>query len=114
MNTLKWAVVIALIISGILGNYYYSDQSMLVRIIYALGVTLTAMMIALQTSHGKQFWCFVKDSKTELKRVVWPTRPETVQITMIVLIMVTVLGLVLWGVDSILLRAIGWLTGYRA
>lgn len=114
MNTLKWAFVIVLIISGLLGNYYYSDQSLLVRMICMLGLALLSLVVALQTSHGKQFWCFVKDSRLEIKRVVWPTRPEIIQITMIVLIMVTALGLVLWGVDSILLRAIGWLTGYRA
>lgn len=113
MNTLKWAFVIVLVISGILGNYYM-DQSLLVRMVYLLALALLAIMIALQTNHGKQFWRFVKDSRLEIKRVVWPTRPETVQITMIVLIMVSLLGLILWGVDSVLLRAIGWLTGYRA
>ena len=114
MNTLKWAVVITLMVFGTLGNYYYTDQSLLVRSVCLLGVTLTSFVIALQTTHGKQFWCFVKDSRSEIKRVVWPTRPETLQITTIVLLMVTILGLILWGVDSILLRAIGWLTGYGA
>lgn len=114
MNTLKWAVVIALMVFGIAGNYYYTDQSLWVRIVCLLGVTLASGVVALQTSHGKQFWCFVKESRLEIKRVVWPTRPETMQITTIVLLMVTILGLILWGVDSILLRAIGWLTGYGA
>ena len=62
----------------------------------------------------KRFWGFIKDSRSEIKRVVWPTRPEVVQMTVIVLIMVSSLGLILWGVDSVLLRAIGWITGYGA
>ena len=114
MNTLKWAVAIMLIISGIAGNYYFSGQSILIRALSMLGVTLVASAIALQTHRGKQFWCFGKDSYLEIKRVIWPTRAETIQITSIVLVMVTVLGVLLWGVDSILLRAIGWLTGYGA
>lgn len=114
MNTLKWAVVITLMVFGIIGNYYYTDQSLLVRVVCLLGVAAVSLVIALQTNHGKQFWSFVKDSRLEMKRVVWPARPEVMQITTIVLLMVTILGLILWGVDSILLRAIGWLTGYGA
>jgi preprotein translocase subunit SecE len=114
MNTLKWAVTVILVILGIAGNYYFSDQSLLIRMLCMLGVALVACAIALQTHQGKQFWCFVKDSRLEIKRVVWPTRAETIQITGIVLVMVTVLGAILWAVDSVLLRAIGWLTGYGA
>lgn len=114
MNTLKWAVAVTLIILGLVGNYYYSDQSTLIRILAMLGITLVSATIALQTQRGRQFWGFVKDARSEVKRVVWPTRAETIQITLIVLVMVTVLGIILWGVDSILLRAIGWLTGYGA
>jgi len=114
MNTLKWAFVIVLVVASIAGNYYYADQSLMVRLFCTLGVALLSMIIALQTNQGKRVWGFVKDSVVELKRVVWPTRAETIQITVVVLVMVMALGLVLWGVDSILLRAIGWLTGYGA
>lgn len=114
MNALKWVVAITLMISIIVGNYYYSDQSMLIRLLCTLGITVVACAIALQTHRGKQFWSFAKETRLEIKRVVWPNRAETMQITAIVLVMVTVLGVILWGVDSILLRAIGWLTGYGA
>lgn len=114
MNTLKWVVAITLIIFAIVGNYYYSDQPTLIRVLCTLGVAVVACAIALQTHLGKQFWSFANETRLEIKRVVWPARAETMQITAIVLVMVTALGIILWGVDSILLRAIGWLTGYGA
>ena len=60
---------------------------------------------------GQKVWVFAKQSRMELRKVVWPTRQETIQTTMIVVAMVVVMALVLWGVDSILTWAITWLTG---
>ncbi len=70
-----------------------------------LAVSAVAAMIALQTTKGVAFWSLVKGSRTEIRKVVWPTRQETVQTTLIVLAFVVVVALMLWGLDSLL----GWL-----
>ena len=114
MNTLKWTIVFSLIVIGVIGNSHFSESSILIRVISLLGLAMLAVAIALNTKRGSQFLSFVKESQAELRRVVWPTRPEIMQMTMIVLVMVSVLGVVLWVVDTILLRAIGWLTGFGA
>ena len=83
-DTVKWVVVIALIAVAVVGNSYYSDQSLLYRVLGILAIAVVAGMVALQTAKGVAFWALVKGSRTEIRKVVWPTRQETVQTTMIV------------------------------
>jgi preprotein translocase subunit SecE len=68
-------------------------------------LSAVAGMIALQTAKGATFWNLVKGSRTEIRKVVWPTRQETVQTTLIVLAFVVLVALLLWGLDTLL----GWL-----
>ena len=57
-------------------------------------------------------WSFIQEARIEVRKVVWPTRAETIQSTLAVLGMVVVMGLILWAIDSGLLRLVLWLTGY--
>jgi preprotein translocase subunit SecE len=112
MNTLKWAIVIALIGLGVAANYHFSDQSILLRVLGCLVVAALAFTVALQTENGKRFWAFALDSRTELQKVVWPTRKETVQTTIMVLGVVVIVALILWVVDILAIKLIAWITGY--
>ncbi|MCS5710252.1 preprotein translocase subunit SecE [Candidatus Berkiella aquae] len=114
MNSFKWTIVLSLIALGILGNYHFADQSLMLRVAGLCITAVLALFIALQTEKGKRFWRFALDARNELRKVVWPSRQETVQTTVMVLGVVAIIGLILWGVDIILLRAIAWLTGYGA
>ncbi len=105
LDWLKWLVVFALLAVGVVGNSYYSDQSLLYRVIGFVAIAIVAALIALQTAKGGAFWSLVKGSRTEIRKVVWPTRQETVQTTLIVVAFVLVVALLLWGLDSLL----GWL-----
>jgi len=104
-DSVKWVVVAALVALAIVGNSYFSDQSLLYRVLGIVAISAVAAMIALQTAKGVAFWNLVKGSRTEIRKVVWPTRQETVQTTLIVLAFVVVVALMLWGLDSLL----GWL-----
>jgi preprotein translocase subunit SecE len=104
-DTLKWLVVFALLAAGVVGNSYFSDESLLYRVLGLVALGAVAAMVALQTAKGAAFWALVKGSRTEIRKVVWPTRQETVQTTLIVVIFVFVVALLLWGLDSLL----GWL-----
>jgi preprotein translocase subunit SecE len=110
---LKWIIAISLLIAGIVANYYYNYQPWPIRLlgwIFLLGVVSA---IVLQTQKGKQALNFVRESRMELRKVFWPTKQETMQTTLFVAVMVVVLALILWGIDSILMWLIGWLTGQR-
>lgn len=110
---LKWTAVIFLFIAGIVANYYYNSQPWPLRLLGWLFLLGIIAAIALQTYQGRQALSFARESRMELRKVFWPTRQETMQTTLFVAIMVVVLALLLWGIDSILMWLIGWLTGQR-
>lgn len=110
---LKWLIATLLIISGLVANYYYNDQPWPLRLLAWLFLLGLVVAIVSQTFQGRRAIIFARESRLELRKVFWPTRQETMQTTLFVAIMVVVLALVLWGIDSILMWLIGWLTGQR-
>ncbi len=102
LDSLKWIVVALLVAAGVVGNSYYSDQSLLYRVLALLAVALVAGLISLQTARGKAFFDLFREAKNEIRKVVWPTRQETVQTTAIVVVVVLLVGLMLWAIDSLL------------
>lgn len=104
-DNVKWLLVVALVAVGVYGNSFYADQSLLYRVLALLALAAVAGFIALQTAQGAAFWDLTKGSRMEIRKVVWPTRQETVQTTVIVVGFVIVVALILWGLDSLL----GWL-----
>ncbi len=110
-TVLLWAAV-AILAASIFGFYYFEPQfNALVRVAGMLVGGALAVVVALQSVPGKAAWVVVRESRTELRKVVWPTRPETIQTTAIIMIVVLVLGMLLWGIDSLLLLALEALTG---
>ncbi|WBA82193.1 preprotein translocase subunit SecE [Endozoicomonas sp. GU-1] len=105
LDGLKWGLVAVLVAVGVYGNYYFSAESLLLRVVGLLVIAAVAGFVALQTVKGGAFWTLLKDAKTEIRKVVWPTRQETVQTTLVVVAVVLVMGLILWGLDSLL----GWM-----
>ncbi len=100
----KLVIAIALVVAAIGGFYYLSEESLLYRVLGLLAVVGVAAVIALTTHSGKNLIAFMGDAKTEVRKVVWPTRAETVQTTLIVIFMVALLAVFMLMVDSVL----GW------
>ncbi|EKE79374.1 preprotein translocase subunit SecE [Idiomarina xiamenensis] len=112
LNAIKWILVFALLAVAIVGNHYYSEQvSVLYRAIAVVALVAVAGFTAAMTSKGQQFLRFAKESRTEVRKVVWPTRQEATQTTLIVIIATVIMSLILWGMDGILVRVVGFLTG---
>ncbi len=110
-TVLLWAAV-AILAASIFGFYYFEPQfNALVRVAGMLVGGALAVVVALQSVPGKAAWVVVRESRSELRKVVWPTRPETIQTTAIILIVVLILGMLLWGIDSLLLLGLEVLTG---
>jgi preprotein translocase subunit SecE len=104
LDGLKWLVVVLLVVIGVGGNMYFADQSLLYRFASLLVLAVIAVFIALQTAKGIEFWRLAKEARTEIRKVVWPTRQETTQTTLIVVGFVLLMALILWGLDTL----IGW------
>ena len=105
LDWLKWLIVAALLTGGVFANWYYQDEMLLVRVVGLLTTAAAAILVALQTERGKAIWALLKESRTEVRRVVWPSNQETTQTTMVVLLLVVIFALILWGLDSLL----GWI-----
>ena len=88
LDVLKWAVVVILVTAGVVGNSVYSEESLLYRVIALLVLALIAGFIALQTEKGAAFFVMFKEAKAEIRKVVWPSRQETIQTTLIVSVVV--------------------------
>ena len=104
-DVIKWVVVALIASVGVFGDSYFSAEPVLYRAIALVVLGLVAGFVALQTSKGKAFWSLLKEARIEIRKVVWPTRQETAQTTMIVVAVVLVMALILWGLDSLL----GWI-----
>ena len=98
----KWVIVAVIVVGGVFGNWYYQDQSLLYRVLVLLALAAVAVLITFQTNQGKALWALIKESRVEIRRVVWPNRQETTQTTFIVVLLVLVFSLILWGLDSLL------------
>ena len=102
---LKWAVVVAIAAGAAWGNVQYAAQPLFYRAVALLVVAALACVVALRTAQGSAFLELAKAARTEIRKVVWPTRQEATQTTLVVVVVVLVMALILWGLDTLL----GWL-----
>jgi preprotein translocase subunit SecE len=111
MDNAKLAVAAALVAGGIFGFYHFEAHSLLLRVVGLLLVFGAAVAVAMQTAAGRSIWQFGVDSRAEVRKVVWPSRQETIQTTLIVFVMVLIMALVLWLFDMTLMWIVRALTG---
>jgi len=98
----KWIVVAALVALGVYGNSHFSAQPVFLRALGLIAIAAVALFIAYNTEKGASLWSLVQGSVVELRKVVWPTRQETNQTTLIVIAVVIFMSLVLWALDTVL------------
>jgi preprotein translocase subunit SecE len=110
---LKWGVIVLLLAGAVVGNYVFAEQSVLVRALAVVAAIVIAGFVAMQTVKGRTAVAFAKESRTEVRKVVWPTRQEAVQTTGIVLVATLIMSLLLWGLDSVLFWVVGLITGLK-
>ncbi|MEY8713498.1 MULTISPECIES: preprotein translocase subunit SecE [Mangrovibacter] len=113
LEVLKWLVVIALLCVAIIGNYLYRDVNLLGRAVAVVVLIAAAGGVALLTTKGKATVAFAREARTEVRKVIWPTRQETLHTTLIVAAVTAVMSLILWGLDGILVRVVSFITGLR-
>jgi len=111
LDTVKLAAAAVLLVAGIYGFYHFAAYSTLLRVVGLLVISGVAAAVALQTDQGRRLWQFAGDSRNEVRKVVWPTRQETMQTTLVVIVMVLILGIILWLFDMMLMGILRFLTG---
>ena len=106
-------VSLLLLLAGIVAFYYFSEIRLFYRVLGLFVVLGLAGYIVYQTSFGKTVYTYVLESKIELKKVVWPTKQETTQTAIGVIVIVVIIGILLWLLDMLLAWSIGTLYGVR-
>ena len=110
----KLGAALAILLGALIAFYYYADASKLYRVVGMLVAVGVAAVISLQTDKGRQVSGFVRDAQVEVRKVVWPTRQETMQTTMFVIIVVVIFAILLWLLDLMLSSVIQMLIGRGA
>ncbi len=104
-NGIKWVVVVVILAAAIVGNGYYAELPLIYRVLGIVAAAAVALLVAATTEQGAALMGLIKESRTEIRKVIWPTHQETMQTTLIVVAAVLIMALLLWALDSLL----GWI-----
>jgi preprotein translocase subunit SecE len=102
LDGLKWLVILLLVAGTIYANQYFSAEPILYRVIGLVATLVVAGFIAIQTAKGASVLELAYGARIEWRKVVWPTKQERNQTTLIVVAVILLMALILWGIDSLL------------
>ena len=112
VDKLKFVLAVLLLAAGLAGYYLLSEQAMFFRVLSVLAGVAAGVAIGWFTEPGRRLAVFGSEAIVEAKKVVWPTRKETTQTTLVVfafvVVMAVVLGVVDWGVGALVKALLGW------
>ncbi|RLA19120.1 MAG: preprotein translocase subunit SecE [Gammaproteobacteria bacterium] len=111
LDTVKLSFAVLLLAGSVAAFYLLGDQAFLVRLGALVALILVALGAVFTTSTGRNIWGFLVGARTEVRKVVWPTRQETMQTTLVVIVVVFIVGLILWLLDMSLVWGIQLVTG---
>ena len=111
LDTVNLLLSIVLLVAVVAGFYYYEAEGLIYRVLGLLVFVLIALGTVYTTNLGQSVVGFGRESRAEVRKVVWPTRQETVQTTLMVIVAVIVIGIFLWFIDMMLVNAVQYLTG---
>ena len=110
-DNLKLAAAIVIVVAGVGGYYLLASQPTWMRWLPVIGSLLLAAVVVAFSRYGTEFRRFVELARIELRKIVWPTRQETLQTTLVVFGFVIVAGIFFWVLDLVLAWATKALTG---
>ena len=102
LNNILWISSLILGFAAVILFTYLEDLGLLYRVLILSGLLFVSLALLSRTEFGKNAMKLIIDARTEVSKVVWPGRGETTQMTVVVLIMILILALVFWGLDSLL------------
>lgn len=111
LDTVKLVLAAAVLVGGIAAYNIYENESLLLRVAGVLVAFGIGTVIAFQSVQGQATWQFIQSSRGEIRKVIWPTRQETVQTTLTVLVFAFFMGVFFWILDLFLLWGTRLVTG---
>lgn len=111
LDTINWSLAGLLLLAGVFGFYYFEDQALLYRVLGFVAVFAVAATVVLRSPRGRYLVNFAGDARGELRKMVWPTRAETLQTALVVFVAVIVMAIFMWLLDRLLTWAVRLLLG---
>jgi preprotein translocase subunit SecE len=102
LDVVKIVAAVLIVLGAIVAYYQFADLSRLIRVPGLIVAVALAAVVALQTEQGRTLAGFIREAHIEVRKVVWPTRQETIQTTLVVVAVVVVAALLLWAFDWLL------------
>jgi preprotein translocase subunit SecE len=106
MDVFKLIIAAVIVLLGLAGFYVYAEQPLLFRVLGIVAAVIVAAIVSFTTERGRSLASFMRNARTEVRKMVWPTRAETLQTTLVVFVVVLLLAIFLWFIDWILTRLI--------
>jgi preprotein translocase subunit SecE len=106
VDTAKLTLAVVVVLAGLVGYYYFADASQLLRVLAVIVALAIAAVVAFTSLQGRTLWKFIQGARVELNKVVWPTREETIQTTLVVIVVALIGGVFFFLIDRVLL----WVT----
>ncbi len=114
LDVVKWVIAIALLAGAVIANNMFDQESVLIRAIGVVAAVVIAGFFAATTTKGKTFIAFAKESNKEVRKVIWPSRQEATQTTLIIFAATAIIAIILYFLDMFLRWAVALLTGIGA
>lgn len=103
LDTVWLVAAVVLLLGGLIGYYWLGNETaMPIRVATVVGGLVLGVGAFAMSAYGRTLWAFASTSRVELRKMVWPTIPETRTITLIVFVFVLLLGIFFWGIDALL------------
>ncbi|MEZ0315851.1 MAG: preprotein translocase subunit SecE [Methylophilaceae bacterium] len=99
IDKIKLVFALLLVAAGVAGYYWLAEHALVIRILAVLAGLIAAVVLIYTTALGKEFFAFAREAVVETRKVVWPSRKETIQTTVAVFVLVLVMAIFLWVVD---------------
>ena len=111
VDTVKLALAVLILLAGLVSYYYFASSAVLLRAFGVIVAVAAGLGVVFTSFQGQVLWKFIQGARVELRKVVWPTREETIQTTLVVLVFALIGGVFFWLLDLVLLFVTSKITG---
>jgi preprotein translocase subunit SecE len=111
VDTVKLALAVLILLAGLVSYYYFASSAVLLRAFGVIVAAAAGLGVVFTSFQGQLLWKFIQGARVELRKVVWPTREETIQTTLVVLVFALIGGVFFWLLDLVLLFVTKQITG---
>ena len=111
VDVLKLVLAATALVAGVVAYYWFENEPQVLRVLMVLGGLIGGLVLLYWSEPGRELWNYVQSSRVELRKMVWPTRQETLQTTLVVFVAILVMGVFFWILDWVLGSVTRALTG---